>query len=143
MDILSMAILLFCIMELANVLILYFNPNSKLGNGVGIFDSFKDAKKDEALDLFSNYMVYWVAGVKLIFVFLLIVILLTGTEATKMWATVAMIISIAIYFWKLHPIISKLDKMGKISPKGYSKTLDIMIVAFLIIFSVALVIYLI
>lgn len=143
MDILSIAILLFCIMEMANVLILYFNPESKLGNGVGAFDSFKDAKKDEAMDLFARYMVYWVAGVKLIFIFLLVVILLTGTEATKIWAVVAMIISILTYFWKLHPIMKKLDKMGKISPKGYSKTLDIMIISFLVVFSISLIIYLI
>lgn len=50
-------------------------------------------------------MAYWVAGVKLIFIFLLLVVLLTGNETTKIWAVVAMIISIATYFWKLHPII--------------------------------------
>ena len=50
-------------------------------------------------------MAYWVAGVKLIFIFLLIVVLLTGTEITRVWAVVAMILSIATYFWRLHPII--------------------------------------
>lgn len=142
MDILSISIIFFCIMEFSNVLILYFKPDSKLGNGVAVFDTWKDVKKDEALDLFSHYMVYWVAGVKLIFIFLLVVILLTGTEVTKLYAVIAMIMSIATYFWKLHPIIKKLDKMNKITPKGYSKTLGLMISTFLIIFSVALIIYL-
>jgi len=114
-------------MEFSNVLILYFKPNSKLGNGVAVFDSWKEVKKDKSLDLFAHYMVYWVAGVKLIFIFLLIVILLTGTELTKLCAVIVMIISIATYFWKLHPIIKKLDKINKITPKGYSKTLGIMI----------------
>ncbi|MDD4624265.1 MAG: hypothetical protein PHX40_02735 [Bacilli bacterium] len=129
-------------MESFNVLILYFKPDSKLGNGLGAFEAWKDVKKDESLDLFSHYMVYWVAGVKLIFIFLLLVILITGTEVTKFWSIVVMIISISTYFWKLHPIIKRLDKMNKIIPKGYSKTLGLMISMFLIIFSLALILYL-
>lgn len=103
MDILSIAIIIFCIMELGNVLILYFMPDSRLGNGVAVFDSWNDVKEDKALNLFSHYIAYWVAGVKLIFIFLLIVVLLTGTEITRVWAVVAMILSIATYFWRLHP----------------------------------------
>ena len=143
MDILSVAIIIFCIMELGNVLILYFMPDSKLGNGVAVFDSWRDVKKDNALDLFAHYMAYRVAGVKLIFIFLLLVVLFTGTELTKMWAVIAMILSIATYFWKLHPIIKKLDKMNKITPKGYSKILGLMISRFLLMFVLALIIYLI
>ncbi len=141
MDILSIAIIIFCIMESANVAILYFKPDSKLGNGVAVFDSWKDAKEDKPMDLFVHYMAYWVAGVKLIFIFLLLVVLFTGTQTTKVFAVIAMIISIATYFYKLHPIIKRLDSMGKITPKGYSKTLGIMISSFLIMFSVALLIH--
>lgn len=130
-------------MELGNVLILYFKPDSKLGNGVAVFDAWRDVKEDKNLDLFAHYMAYWVAGVKLIFIFLLLVVLLTGNETTKIWAVVAMIISIATYFWKLHPIIKKLDSLNKISPKGYSKTLGLMISGFLLMFSTALILYLI
>ena len=141
MDILSIAIIIFCIMELGNVLILYFMPDSRLGNGVAVFDSWNYVKEDKALNLFSHYMAYLVAGVKLIFIFLLVVVLLTGTETTRVWAVVAMILSIATYFWKLHPIIKKLDQMGKITPKGYSKTLGLMIMGFLIMFLLSLIIY--
>lgn len=49
-------------MELGNVLILYFMPDSRLGNGVAVFDSWNDVKEDKALNLFSHYMAYWVAG---------------------------------------------------------------------------------
>lgn len=142
MDILSIAIIIFCIMELGNVLILYFMPDSKLGNGVAVFEAWRDVKKDQAVDLFAHYMAYWVAGVKLIFIFLLMVVLFTGTETTKLWSVVAMILSIATYFWKLHPIIKKLDQMNKIRPKGYSKTLGLMITGFLLMFSIALILYL-
>lgn len=141
--ILDIAIIIFCIMELGNVLILYFKPDSKLGNGVAVFDAWKDVKEDKNLDLFAHYVAYLVAGVKLIFIFLLLVVLLTGNETTKIWAVVAMIISIATYFWKLHPIIKKLDSLNKISPKGYSKTLGLMISGFLLMFSTALILYLI
>lgn len=105
MDILSITILLFCLMELANVIILYFKPGSKYGNGVGVFNSFKDAKKDKSLDLFAHYMVYWVAGVKLIFILLLLVILFVGNQDTKVGALITMIFSITTYYWKLHPLI--------------------------------------
>lgn len=142
MDILSIAIVIFCIMETGNVLILYFMPDSRLGNGVAVFDSWKDAKEETSMDLFAHYMAYWVAGVKLIFIFLLLVVLFTGSEVTKIWAVVAMILSIATYFWKLHPIIKKLDALGKITPKGYSKTLGWMITGFLIMFTLALGIHL-
>ena len=135
--ILDIAIIIFCIMELGNVLILYFKPDSKLGNVVAVFDAWRDVKEDKNLDLFAHYMAYWVAGVKLIFIFLL----LTGNEITKIWAVVAMIISIATYFWKLHPIIKQLDSLNKINPKGYSKTLGLMISGFLLMFSTALILY--
>lgn len=143
MDILPISIIIFCIMEMGNVLILYFATDSKLGNGVAVFDSWHDSKKDDAMNLFSHYMAYWVAGVKLIFILLLLVVLFTGSELIKIWSVVVMILSIATYFWKLHPIIKKLDSMGKISPKGYSKTLGIIIRGFLIMFLSALIIYLI
>lgn len=142
MSILSLSIIVFCIMELGNILILYFKPDSKLGNGVAVFNAWFDVKNNDSLELFARYMAYWVAGVKLIFIFLLIVILFTGTETTKMFAVIAIILSIATYFFKLHPIIKKLDSMGKITPKGYSKTLGYMISSFLIMFSLALIIYL-
>lgn len=141
MDILSVAIIVFCIMELGNVLILYFMPDSKLGNGVAVFDNWFDAKQDENESLFAHYMAYWVAGVKLIFIFLLLVILFTGTELTKLYGVVAMILSISTYFWKLHPIIKKLDKNGKITPKGYSKVLGYMVGGFLCMFSLALILH--
>ena len=115
---------------------------SRLGNGVAVFDSWHDVKENSALDLFAHYMAYWVAGVKLIFIFLLLVVLFTGTEITKMWAIIAMILSIVTYFWKLHPIIKKLDNMNKITPKGYSKTLGLMISGFLLMFIISLIIYL-
>lgn len=141
MDILSIAILIFIIMESANVAILYFWPGSRLGNGVAVFNAYFHPGSEEQR-LFTSYLVNWVAGVKLIFIFLLAVILAIGTEQIKLWAVVAMILSIATYFWRLHPTIKKLDAMGCITPKGYSKALGWMISGFLIMFTLALVVHL-
>lgn len=138
MSILSIAILVFIIMESANVAILYFWPGSQLGNGVGVFNAFHNSESEEQ-KLFTSYLVNWVAGVKLIFIFLLAVILLIGTEQVKLLAVVAMILSIATYFWRLHPTIKKLDAMGCITPKGYSKALGWMIAGFMLMFTAALI----
>lgn len=140
MDILSIAILIFIVMESANVAILYFWPGSRLGNGVGVFNAFHNSENEEQR-LFASYLVNWVAGVKLVFIFLLAVILVTGTETVRIGAVVAMILSIATYFWRLHPTIQKLDAMGCITPKGYSKALGWMIAGFMILFTLALAVH--
>ena len=138
MSLLSIAILIFIIMESANVAILYFWPGSQLGNGAGVFNAFHNSESEEQR-LFTFYLINWVAGVKLIFIFLLAVILVIGTEQVKLWAVVAMILSIATYFWRLHPTIKKLDAMGCITPKGYSKALGWMITGFMLMFTAALI----
>ena len=61
MDILSIAILIFIIMESANVAILYFQPGSRLGNGVGVFNAFHNSESEEQR-LFASYLINWVAG---------------------------------------------------------------------------------
>ncbi len=141
MNILDIAIIIFVIMETANICILYFAPDSRLGNGVAVFDAWEQTKADENTHLFARYMTYWVAGTKLIFIVLLLVILCTGSEQTKLYGTLVMIGSIATYYWKLHPIMKTLDAKGMITPKGYSKSLFWMITGFLMMFSAAVVLY--
>lgn len=141
MNILEIAILAFICMETANVAILYFWPNSRKGNGVAVFDAWHESQADEKLHLFATYMASWVAGCKLIFVVLLAVVLWVGNEQTQIYAVGAMILSIASYYWKLGPIMRKLDKLGAITPKGYSKVLDGLITGFMAMFSLALIFY--
>ncbi len=139
--ILDIAIIIFILMETGNVLILYFAPESKLGNGVAIFNQCGKAKESETEHLFVQYMTNWVAGAKLIFIVLLLVILFTGSELTKLLGVFAMILSIATYYWRLNPIIKKLDDKNALCPKGYSKTLFWMITGILTMFIIALAIY--
>lgn len=141
MNILNISIVLFVIMESLNVIILYFFPDSPYGNGVAIFDFWKNSKSDENSHLFAKYMKNWVAGVKLIFIFLLLVILFTGSETTKVFGVIAMILSIATYYIGLHPIIKKLDKNQQLTPNGYSKALFCMITGFMSMFTIALILH--
>ncbi|MCP4422370.1 MAG: hypothetical protein GY805_37655 [Chloroflexi bacterium] len=82
MTILSIAIILFILLESLNVLTLYFNPGSQMGNGLGVFNAWEKSKSDPEMHQFVRYLVFWVAGAKLIFIALLIVILL-GVWVTK------------------------------------------------------------
>lgn len=139
MDFLSIAMTLFIILEVCNVIILYVKPDFKYGNGVGVFDSFEKSKENLEVHEFIKYLVYWVAGTKLIFLSLLVVILFFGTPLLKLLSGIVLILSIATFYWKLYPIIKKLDQDGYITPSGYSKTLGWMIAGFMIIFMVAVI----
>lgn len=141
MIVLKIAILLFSMMELSNVLIMYFKPDFKYGNSMRSFRLWFTMQEKEENRLFVKYMVNWVANCKLIFLALLMVVVLFGNEVVTIGAVCAMILSIGIYFISLHPIIAKLDALGEIQPKGYSKTLALMIVSFMILFCVALGLY--
>ena len=138
MTILTIAIIVFIVLESLNVLTLYFNPGSQKGNGLGVFTAWEKSKGDPEMHQFVRYLAYWVAGTKLIFIALLIVILLTAGEITKTLTVVALIASISSCFWRLFPIIKSLDNNGHITPPGYSRTLGIMIAGFVGLFAAAL-----
>ena len=138
MSVLSIAIIIFLLAETVNVLTLYFWPGSRLANGVGVFNAWEKSKADPELHQFVRYLVFWVAGTKLIFIALLVVILLTTGETTKLLTTVVMIASILSFFWRLFPIVRSMDKAGQVTPAGYSKTLGVMIGGFILVFVVAL-----
>ncbi len=141
MNILDIAIMAFVLMEVSNVIILYFFPSFKYGNGVAVFNNLTPYVTDKNLSLFARYMINWVAGTKLIFIMLLLVILLTGAEDIKVYSLIVMILSIATYFVGLHPIMKKLDENNMITPRGYSKTLFINILIIIIVFLSALISY--
>lgn len=131
MDILGAAIIVFAAIETLNIGILYVRPGSRLGNGMGVFNAYRKSEADPETRELVRYLVNWVAGTKLIFVALLLVIVVTGSQATKTWAVVALILSILSFFWRLYPAIVRLDRDGQITPSGYSRTLGIMIASFI------------
>ena len=141
MNVLQVVIGIFVFIECLNIIILYTMPGSKIGNGVGVFDAFHKTQEDEEIKLFVGYLINWVAGAKLIFIMMGIVVIVFGSEQVHMFSAVALVLSILSFYWRLFPVIKKLDAQGEISPKGYSKTLNIMILSFVILFAGALAIY--
>ena len=136
----DMCIALFILMEFANVMALYFNPDTTQFNGMGVFKAWHSLKDDERYGDVARYLVNWVAGAKLIFIALLIVILCFGSTRTKVIACGAMILSIASFFWRLFPLMKKIDLEGMIDPRNYHRTLRIMILCIMGLFLTAFIV---
>ena len=138
MNILTIAVVGFLVLETANVVTLYFFPGSKYANGVGVFKAWEKSKQDPEVHSFVRYLVYWVAGTKLIFIALLIVILFTADERTLVFSAAALVLSIASFFWRLFPLIRKMDRDLQLDPRNYSAVLGAMISAFILVFLIAI-----
>lgn len=139
--ILDVAILIFIVLELSNVIIMYFKPDFKYGNSMSVFNEWSLSKNEEKRYLFNKYMINWVANCKLIFILLLFVIMILGSVELKEISVAATVLSIGIYFITLSPIIKVLDHLNMIKHKGYSRKLNIMISGFMIMFVVALILH--
>ena len=133
----KIAIIAFIILETGNIMMMYFLPDSKMGNGIGVFKAWEKSKTDPEIHNFTKYMVNWVAGTKVIFILLLIVFLVWGDDKTLPFVGVAMTLSIATFFFRLFPIMKDMDQKGQVDPKGYSKTLRWMILGMILVFSAA------
>ena len=141
MIVLNIVLIAFSILESLNVILLYSMPGSKMGNAVGVFNAYEKTRENEETKSFVDYLINWVAGTKLIFLVLIIGIVITGTATTKVFSIFALIFSIATFYFKLYPGLKKMDGRDEINPKGYSRTLAIMISSFITIFALALVVF--
>ena len=128
----------FLILEATNVAMLYFYPGSKYANGVGVFKAWEKSKHDPEIHNFVKYLITWVAGTKLIFILLLIVILFTADDQTLIFTSIALVVSIASFFWRLFPLIRKMDRDFQLDPKNYSAVLGWIILAFILLFLFAI-----
>jgi len=104
---------------------------------VGVFKAWEKSKADPEIQDFVKYLVNWVAGTKLIFIFLLIVVLLVADDRTLVFAGIALVISIASFFWRLFPLVRKMDRSGQIEPEKYSIALSWIIAVFILVFAAA------
>ena len=133
----KITILAFIILELSNVLALYFAPGSKYANAVGVFSAWEKSKQDPETHDFIRYLVYWVAGAKLIFLFLLGVIILFGNSDLQRISLGALGLATLSFYWRLFPLIRKFDHHGQIKPKNYSIVLGVMISVLTVLFVLA------
>jgi len=139
MNPISIVIIGFIVLEGTNVIALYFFPGSKYANSVGVFKTWEKSKQDPEIHDLIKYLVNWVAGTKLIFLLLLIVILITADAQGLIYTALAMVISISSFFWRLFPLIRKMDRENLVDPKNYSAILGLMISLFVMVFLAALI----
>ncbi len=133
----KIVILAFIILELSNVLALYFAPGSKRANAVGVFSAWEKSKQYPEIHDFIKYLVNWVAGTKLIFLLLLGVIVIFGNLEIQKLSLLALCIATLSFFWRLFPLIRKMDREDQIRPRNYSIVLGVMIFAFIVFFGLA------
>jgi hypothetical protein len=137
MTFLKIVIGVFVLLEVGNVVILYFMPDSKLANAMGYFKAWEQSKSDPQVHEMAKYLVNWVAGTKMIFILLLIIFLIRGDAQTLPIVGAAMVLSISSFFWRLFPSIKAMDEKDQIEPKGYSRTLLGMIIGMVVLFAAA------
>lgn len=135
--IVRIVIVAFLLLEFSNVVALYFFPGSKRANAVGVFSAWEKSKQYPEIHDFIRYLVYWVAGAKLIFLLLLGVIVLFGNLDLQRLSLIALGAATLSFFWRLFPLIRKADRSGQIAPKNYSLLLGGMILLFVAVFTAA------
>ena len=138
MNPLRIVIIGFIILEFTNVAALYFFPGSKYANSVGVFAAWEKSKQDPQIHDFVKYLVNWVAGTKLIFLLLLVAILFTADDQALFNTGVALVLAISSFFWRLFPLIRKMDRDDQINPQNYSAILGLLISVFVVVFLAAL-----
>ena len=139
MNILQVAIIVFCFLEGLNILVLYTKPMMKKGNGIGVFKVLSEVDETDQMFALIKYLTNWVANVKVIFIALAITIVIFGNETTQFYAVIALLLSILLFYITLFPILKKLDYENMLTPKGYSKTLAYTILSFLLMFIAAII----
>ncbi|OQY32568.1 MAG: hypothetical protein B6I38_04470 [Anaerolineaceae bacterium 4572_5.1] len=140
MTLINIVILGFILLELSNVLMLYFAPGSRNANAVGVFSAWEKSKQYPEIHDFVKYLVYWVAGAKLIFLLLLTVIIIFADSETQRMSLLALAIATLSFYWRLFPLIRKMDQNEQVEPKNYSVILGITIFVFIVVFLIAAVI---
>jgi len=127
----------FILLELSNVIALYFFPGSKMANAVGVFSAWESSKRYPEIHDFIKYLVYWVAGAKLVFLLLLAVVIFTGSEEMQRYSLIALGAATLSFYWRLFPLIRRMDRSGQIQPSNYSMILGGMIFVLVSSFTLA------
>ena len=139
MTFIQIIILAFILLESSNVLALYFAPGFRYANAVGAFTAWEASKQYPEIHDFVKYLVNWVAGTKLIFLLLLAVIVAFADLPVQQLSLVALIVATLSFYWRLFPLIKKMDRNGQIEPKNYSIVLGIMIIVIIMAFAIAVI----
>jgi hypothetical protein len=135
--VIKIVLLAFILLETSNVLALYFFPGSKRANAVGVFTAWEKSRQYPEIHDLMRYLVYWVAGAKLIFLFLLGLIVVYADLNLQRLSLVALGLATLTFYWRLFPLARKMDREGQIQPPKYSLVLGGMILALIVLFFAA------
>lgn len=127
-------LLAFILLEISNVVALYFFPGSKKANALGVFSAWEKSKQYPEIHDLVRYLVYWVAGAKLIFLVLLSFIVVFADLNLQRLSLLALGLATFAFFWRMFPLVRKMDREGRIHPRNYSLVLGGMIVAMIVLF---------
>ena len=130
----QIVIVAFILLELANVLALYFAPGSRYANAVGVFTAWEKSKSYPEIHEFVKYLVNWVAGTKLIFLSLLAIIVLYADAELQRLSLWVLALTTASFYWRLFPLIRNIGRNGQIEPPNYATVLGVMILVFIAAF---------
>ena len=126
----------FLLLEISNVFVLFFKPNSRQVHGLGMFPAWEKSKTDPDIHNLMKYLATWVAGSKLILIALLIVILVWGDRQLVIITGFALAFSMLPFYFGLFPAMKKIDQNSQVDPKGFSMrlgfTITVLILALLI-----------
>jgi hypothetical protein len=137
MTITKIVLLAFILLEFSNVVALYFFPGSRRANAVGVFSAWEKSKQFPEIHDLMRYLVNWVAGTKLIFLFLLGLIVVFADLNLQKWSLVALGLATLTFYWRMFPLARKMDQEGQIQPKNYSLVLGGMILVLILLFFLA------
>ena len=137
MTIIKTVLLVFILLEFSNVVALYFFPGSRRANAVGFFSAWEQSKQFPEIHDLMRYLVFWVAGAKLIFLFLLVLIVAFADLNLQRWSLMALALATVSFYWRMFPLARKMDRDGQIKPKNYSLVLGGMILALILLFVLA------
>ena len=135
MTFLKIVISAFLLLEISNVFILFFKPDSRQVHGMGMFPAWEKAKTDTGAYNLMKYLVTWVAGSQLILIALLVVILVWGNRQLVTIAGFALALSMLPFYVGLFPAMKQIDQYDQVEPKGFSMrlgfTITVLILALL------------
>ena len=130
----QIVIITFILLELSNVLALYFAPGSKVTNAVGVFTAWEQSKQYPEIHEFVKYLVNWVAGAKLIILSLLAIIVFFADAEQQRLSLLALALTTVSFYWRLFPLIRKMSRNGQVEPQNYATVLGVVILAFIAAF---------
>lgn len=134
MTFLTIAMSAFLLLEISNVFVLFFAPDSPQVHGMGMFPVWEKIKKDVNMYNLVRYFTFWVAGSKLILIVLLVIVLVMGTPMMKVIAGYVTGLSMLPFYWGLFPTMKKIDENDQVEPKGFAMRLGFTITMFILMF---------